>query len=296
MTSGPEPAKLVRRPPGAVVGAAAVVAAGVVAASLVLLWAGLGPSRIGGQPVRPPVPDVMGQTAEEAEARLAAAGYVLEITPGETLGPTEAVLRQSPLAGWGDFRHGIVRVTFVWSDDFGQPRTLPASTASVAASIALGRVAAEGLGAGVVVEIRPLADSGDGKGYRCAPERCAVVHVNSGQGGAAVAVEPGRAQPVLGFAWYATTPWPPDSVFTDEELVAAALADPQVAAAVQGKQYGANVLSGGTFGNPRGLPCELPNAVSTCVVVIIEVPDASPGLVSVNYVTLAVRLDRSPGE
>lgn len=271
--------------PVAIVGAVGVAGLLLVAAGLlVFLRPGPQPRGTGELSAWPPVPNVIGLTAAEAEERLAAAGYALEETPGEISHRTDAVLRQSPLPGWGDFRHGLVRVTFVWRDDFGHPLTLPASSASAAIAVALQRASAERPGVSQVVELQPLPEPRDSKEYRCEPGRCAVIHVNGGEGGGYVLVDPGRAAPVVAFTWYAT-PWPPYSVFSEAELVEAAVTDPAIALTLQGRRFHGAVKGGG---DSEGI-CRLPNGVATCATVVIQVSGAPVVLVSVNYVTLAVR-------
>jgi len=266
---------------------------------VVLIGANVLPSPSAAPTSRPLVPNVIGLTAADADARLKGAGFTMQRVPGEVADGEDGVLRQMPAAGWEDLAGGIVRVSFV--SRAGDAR-VQASAVSAAISGALAQFTGEGHGQGVVIEVEPF--QGSDKDGGLVAQAAAVVQVNGDDGGAEVLVEARNGGRVVSFTWRPDGQWAPDSLRTSEELITLALSIPPVADALAGQPVDAEVLDGsGPAGSPSAnrdigpdtRVCLLPNGFTTCRIVWIPVGAGEAGLVYVNYVTMQASVLRLPG-
>jgi hypothetical protein len=217
------------------------------------------------------------------------AGYTLEVAGLVATGDDRATLRQSPPEGWQLAIGETVRISLEATDDLGRILSLPQAAAHRAISIARQLVSAARPSVWMPVELVPTLD--DGKGGVCPPPQCVIVRLNSTLSGASVFVDLRKSPPAApDSVSHLPKPFAPSSLYSDEELITAVLNDPVVSAALAGRGHAADVVGSGA----PGPPCDVPGGLSVCVTVLIEVEGASPALVSVNYMTLEVRLDEAP--
>lgn len=156
-------------------------------------------------------------------------------------------MRQVPPPGWGD-ETSNVRVSFLGAES---ARGLSARTAARAIQLAQAAVQRAAGEPGTVVQLQSTAEIE--KEVPCVPTDCLLVRFNVGLRGATIGVDLSRGERVSEVGWSAT-PFGPEPLHDDKEIIEHAASDPGLIAAVAGRPFRAYVLS---YGAKNGPPCEV---------------------------------------